>query len=63
MTGHSEDIEKVDKNCVWSAKGETILLECLVMLDYQLEIVGDEPVTSIDHYDEFYVNLILGKGP
>ena len=27
-----------------------------VMLNYQLEIVGDESLTSIDHYDEFYVN-------
>ena len=29
------------------------------MLNYQLEIVGDESVTSIDHYDEFYVNLLF----
>ena len=42
-----------DKNCVRSAKDEIITLECLVMLNYQLEIVqGDESVTSIHHYDE-----------
>ena len=27
------------------------------MLNYQSEIVGDELLTSIDHYDEFCVNL------
>ena len=27
------------------------------MLNYQLEIVGEESVTYFDHDDEFYVNL------
>ena len=31
------------------------------MLDYQLEIVGDELFTSIDHYEEFCVNLHCGR--
>ena len=29
------------------------------MLNYQLQIVGDEFVTSIGHDDEFYVNLLF----
>ena len=53
--------EKVDKNCVWSANGETIPLKCSLMLNYQLEIVGDESVTVIDHYDELFVNLLFYK--
>ena len=44
----------VDKNCNWSTKDKTILLECSVMLNYQLEIVEEEFVTSIGHSDEFY---------
>ena len=35
--------------------------ECSVILNYQLEIVADESVTSIDHYDEFYVNLLFDR--
>ena len=31
------------------------------MLNYQLEIVGDESVTVIDHYDELFVNLLFYK--
>ena len=31
------------------------------MLNYQLEIVGDEFVTSIGHSDEFYVNLLFDR--
>ena len=35
--------------------------ECSVILNYQLEIVADESVTSIDHYDEFYANLLFDR--
>ena len=31
------------------------------MLNYQLEIVGEEFVTSIGHSDEFYVNLLFDR--
>ena len=31
------------------------------MLNYQLQIVGDEFVTSIGHDDEFYVNLLFDR--
>ena len=31
------------------------------MLNYQLEIVGEEFVTSTDHSDEFYVNILFEK--
>ena len=31
------------------------------MLNYRLEIVGDEFVTSIDHYYEFYANLLFDR--
>ena len=31
------------------------------MLNHYLEIVGDELVTSIDHFDEFYVNLLFDR--
>ena len=41
--------------------GKTIFLDGLVMLNYRLEIVGDESVTSIDHYDEFYVNSLFDR--
>ena len=34
-------VEKVDINCIWSIKDKTILLECSVMLNYQLKIVGE----------------------
>ena len=54
-------VEKVDKSCIRSTKDKTILLECSVMLNYQLEIVGDEFVTSIGHSDEFYVNLLFDR--
>ena len=50
-------VEKVNKNCIWSLKDEIIPIGCPVMLNYQLEIVGDKSLTFIDHYDEFYVNL------
>ena len=30
-------------------------------LNYQLDFVGNEFVTPIDHYDEFYVNLLLDR--
>ena len=49
------------KNCIWSIKDETILLERSVMLNYQLQIVGDEFVTSIGHDDGFYVNLLFDR--
>ena len=54
-------VEKVDKSCIWSTKDKTILLECSVMLNYQLEIVGKELVTSIGDSDEFYVNLLFDR--
>ena len=38
-----------------------MLLECSVMPNYQLEIVGEEFVTSIGHSDEFYVNLLFDR--
>ena len=31
------------------------------MLNYQLEIVGEEFVTSIGDSDEFYVNLLFDR--
>ena len=31
------------------------------MLNYQLQIVGDEFVTSTGHDDEFYVNLLFDR--
>ena len=31
------------------------------MLNYQLEIVGEEFVTSIGHSEEFYVNLLFDR--
>ena len=31
------------------------------MLSYQLEIVGDEFLTSIDYDDEFHVNLLFDR--
>ena len=31
------------------------------MLNYQLEIVGEEFVTSIGHSDEIYVNLLFDR--
>ena len=31
------------------------------MLNYQLQIVGDEFVTSIGHDDEFHVNLLFDR--
>ena len=31
------------------------------MLNYQLQIVGDEFVTSISYDDEFYVNLLFDR--
>ena len=31
------------------------------MLNYRLEIVGDEFVTSIDHFDEFHGNLLFDR--
>ena len=54
-------VEKVNKNCIWSAKGKTIFSKCSFLLNYRLEIVGDESVTSIEHYDEFYVNLLFDR--
>ena len=50
-------VKKVNKNFIWSVKGKTISLECPVMLNYRLVSKGDESVTSIDHYEEIYVNL------
>ena len=38
-----------------------MLLECSVMLNYRLEIVGDESLTFIDNCDEFYVNLLFDR--
>ena len=52
-------VEKVDKSCIWSTKDKTFLLECSVMLNYQLEIVEEEFVTFIGDPDEFYVNLLF----
>ena len=31
------------------------------MLNYQLEIVGEEFVTSTGHSDEFYLNLLFDR--
>ena len=31
------------------------------MLNYQLEIVGEEFATSIGHFDEFYANLLFDR--
>ena len=31
------------------------------MLNYKLEIVGNEYVIFIDHYNEYYVNLLFGR--
>ena len=49
------------KTVYWSAEGKTIFLKCLVLLNHPLEIVGQESVTSIDLYDEFYVNLLFDR--
>ena len=56
-------VEKVNKSCIWWTNDKTILLECSVwvMLNYQLEIVEEEFVTSIGHLDEFYVNLFFDR--
>ena len=48
-------------SCIWSTKDKTILLEFSVMLNYQLEIVGEEFATSIDHSDKFYVYLLFDR--
>ena len=52
-------VEKVNNYCIWPTRGKTntIPSECLFVLIYQLEIVGDESATSIDYYDEFYVKF------
>ena len=39
-------VESVNKNGIWSIKDNTIPLRCLVKVNCQLEIVGDESVTS-----------------
>ena len=52
-------VKKVDKSCICWTKDKTILLECSVMLNYQLEIVGEEFVTSIGHFEEFFGNLLF----
>ena len=36
-------------------------VEGSVMLNYQLETVEDESVTSIDNYDEFYGSLLFDR--
>ena len=54
-------VKKVDKSCIWSEKDKTIRLECSVMLNYQLEIVGEEFVTSIGDSDEFYVDILFDR--
>ena len=36
-------------------------LEFSVMLNCQLEILEDESVPSIDHDDEFFVNLLFDR--
>ena len=38
-----------------------IFLECSVMLNYQLEIVVEEFITSIGHSCEFYENLLFDR--
>ena len=52
-------VEKVNNYCIWSTNGKTntIPSECLFVLIYQLEIVGDESATSSDYYDKFYVKF------
>ena len=42
-------------------KDKIILLECSVMRNHQLQIVGDEFVTFIGHDDEFYGNLLFDR--
>ena len=56
-----KQVEKVDKNCIWSMKNKTILLECSVIFNYQLQIVEDEFVTSIGHDDEFHENFLFDR--
>ena len=34
-------VEKVSKSGIWSVKGRTIPVGCLIVLNYQSEIVGD----------------------
>ena len=41
------------------SRGKTVLLKCSVLLNYWFEIMGEESVTSIHPYDEFYVNLLF----
>ena len=56
-------VEKV-KNCIRSVKGKTIKLVvvCSIMLNYRLENVGDESLTSnsinCSCYEKFYVNSL-----
>ena len=35
--------------------------KCLVLVNYRLEIMRDESVTSINHYNEFYVNSLFDR--
>ena len=56
-----KEVENVGKNCIWSIKVKTILLECSVMLNYQFEFVGEVIVTSFGHSDEFYEKLLFDR--
>ena len=54
-------VENWSKSCIWSRMDKTILLKCLVTLNYQLEIVGEKFVTSIGYSEEFYENLLFDR--
>ena len=51
----------MSKNCIWAVKDRTLPLGCSIVLNYKLEIVGDEYVISIHNKDKFYVNLLFDR--
>ena len=63
---YQKGVEKVNKNGICSLKGKAIRtpLGCSVKLNYQLEIVGDESETWIDHYivKRFFKEILLPCG-
>ena len=57
-------VQKVNEidNSFWSVQGGAVPFLCSVMLNRRLEIMGDEFLTFIDHYDEFNaVNSLFAR--
>ena len=48
-------------NCFWSIQGGAVPLGCSVMPNSRLEIMGDEFLTYIDHYNQFHVSLLFDR--